>query len=388
MPLLPWFHGKLIGSIVPNGAVEAGGDTPGHSIALSATYADGAVEAGGDALLVTTVSGFQSGAAEVGGDGTYISSVTIGADGAAEVGGDALATTRAMVPDGASEAGGDALAAQVALGSGYADGAAQAGGDAVPIPLITGSANPDGAAEAGGDAVVVTIAASRTADGAATVGGDGVDATQNIFHSVSSAAILIGGSIQATITPAAGGNSAGRGPYIVGAKRHRGQTTQTAILTALRDHLIDQGLFIDSTIWIRTDAENDDTAPVGDQYLVINPSTKSTDQAWAAGAGVEVDIQAENVEMSLYHRLSLDHLQRATLWAASRSSGAYKHARNVQNALHICDLMDRSGTVLVAEPIRTVTIGRPQNVTRKSGWGVIPITVEIVYKTDFDSVLT
>lgn len=382
--VVPWLHGHLIGTVSPDGAIEIGGVPSGFGfgVTLGSGYVDGAVELGGSGPSVKWTLAADGGM-QLRGSGAF---VTFGwsSDGAIEYAGSGANVTINRAVGGGIEIGGVPSGFGFTITLAAPGGASEIGGDGVGVPLRTAGYSPDGAMELRGSGANVAFSKTLAPDGAIQIGGDAVTAVWGA-NFIGSGGAIIGGGTVATVTKYSTGDPTPI-TYTLGTT-HRGPTTQIAILNAIRDHLIDQGLFTTSTCWIGVDPIGTDNAPNGDQFLIISPGSKVVDQPAAAGSGVEVDMQIETIELQVFHRLALDQLNRRTLWASSRAYGAYLYARNVANAVHVCDLMDRSGTTISAEPIRVLQISPPRMANMLSGWGNVTISLEVRYRTNFDSTL-
>ena len=369
---------------------------------ISVTYPDidGAILIGGDGVAYfRRVNATPSGGLELGGDGVHLSALAFGSDGAIVLGGDGLPVRVSLQSgqgqDGAVVIGGDGGARGISIASGGIDGAIKIGGDAVDYyreryALISGGIvlggdgigtilrgvyiDPDGALCIGGDSVgaqwsLASGEGRQTGEGALVIGGDGA----YLFELNSDGALVLGGDGIGLIDIELNGDS-----YTIGTERHRGPTTQIDIMLAMRQRLVDSGVFSLTNVYIARDPTSArETLPSNDKFCAILASDKDIDQGQLMGGGTDADFRTEVFEIRVYTRMQLDRIGQADIWTTHGTKGCYAVARSVASKFQIHDLFNIAGTCIVGQPTRIMRIGAP--VDRKDGLGYVPVYVEVKY---------
>lgn len=369
--------------VEPDGGVSVGGDaTP---IGVINPSGEGGVQTGGDGVslqvLVPLVA--ISGGSATGGDANtlYLSVVIPSGLGGALTGGDAVEYFQSgeITPEGGISVGGDATAVGVINPSG--EGGVRTGGDGVAISVLIPLVGFSGGVSVGGDANALYVGVVFPSGlGGLEVGGDeayssGVAPPNSYEEAATSGGVWVGGYSGAIVGSLSGTD------FVIGSTSFRGPTNQIEIMHALRNRLVNAGVFADNQAYVAIEGQFNETPP-HDQYAVIMPGRKTVQQPAFTGAGLYGDLQTEVFEVRIYHRHFLDQRNKATLWTVDRGHGAYKYARLAAAKMHGHDLADNSGTVLVAEPIRIQTIGEPRAERQGAGYGYIPIFVEVTYTSD------
>lgn len=167
--------------------------------------------------------------------------------------------------------------------------------------------------------------------------------------------------------------------YTIGTERHRGATTQTEIMIAMRDRIVDQDILLEHQVIFADDPSVFESTPPHDQYCIIMVGRKTVDQGQIAGGGTDADFRVEVFELRCYHRDNLDRTGTRDIWTLESARGAYNLARRIASQFQVHDLTNQSGTVIVGEPTRILSIGNPVTLGRKNGFGYVPVSVEVSY---------
>lgn len=407
----PWFkwqqiHTPQVGTgYIDDASIELGGLADEISVVFSPSGADSAFVIGGFPYRFGEEWQIVDPAMLFGGSGSYISGMTFGVAGGIALSGYGQDFTRTFPAVGSIVISGLSATSLVFSPSGADSGIVIAGsGPSIAIgrTLVVG-----GALEIDGTVSGSTL---RTVvfdpDGAIEVGGTIGSTITGTHIVIPTGAVKVGRAVVPTFKKIISKHSGPDGSqqyveYEVGSAVNRGPTNQTEILIALRQLFINEGVFTDSSITVVTEpkTQEPDWTPIGDSHCEIRLSPKITDMRLFDGGGAYSFLRSETVEIRVYHRTTLDHLQRSTLWTSDRIRGVYPKVKEVENLVTDCDLraggvgpttlaQGGSGIILTGEPMRVVSITPPQSIQRLSGWGFVSLLVELKYLTDYDPELT
>ncbi len=374
--MLFFFSGKQNAQIFPDGGAKPGGD--GGSIGVETAASDGGGVAGGDgATFLLDVVIDADGGVVTGGDGVDIRQISFFADGGGVAGGDGATVDDSLVALGGSVAGGDGASITADVISGT--GGSVVGGDAALTSIGVVDSPGTGGSVVGGDASVAgPIGIVHFGDGGVQVGGDGADFLQEI-------------SILGAVLVQVGGD--GAGPFEstiadctfhIGTDRQRGKVRLRDILFALKREIVNFGVFLDHQVYIRLDLAGTNENPPNDNFLEIIPLNELSDQATLTGGGTEADMRTEPLDLRVYNHLETDQKNRHTLWTIDQCRGASRKADELHKAIQLLDIIDASGTGILAQPMR---VQRPTGFQiDRRGFGFVSVMAEIVYTAELELV--
>lgn len=163
-------------------------------------------------------------------------------------------------------------------------------------------------------------------------------------------------------------------------RSNRGPVTQREMLNAVKREAL---LAINERyFYIATDPTKINPNPPAETFVVLTLFGGLQDQQELTGGGRTSDVTVDQLEFRVYSRLSVDQHRRQTDWTLDVQRGSSERARTLRNSLHMIDVMDESGFLMLAQPLRALGLGQPQLGTPAKevpGWGYIPVRFEAVY---------
>lgn len=383
------------GAFAPSGGSEAGGSGTTYSIGaihtVSFVMSGGSEVSGSAPFNISKAEEVPTGGSEAGGSDTTanLAQTLVSAGGGSESGGTVSYTWQpaGYVPNGGSEAGGETISLRRVKH--IPEGGSESGGE-----------RPGGGSEAGGFAAFSSTTPSPTwashtptggseAGGATSLVGPGFVSSGGGSESGGTASIST--IVVVSVTPTGGSEATGfagvavmkvgdgtGGTTTISTPYHRGPTTRRAVMQAVRRTLVATGQFTSDQVFIKRRREELDLSPPAEPYLTLALGRNRVEQPDFTGGGLYADTRIEVIEVRVYHRLEYDQVQRATEWELDASTGAQRWVLLVSNALHGEEAFDDAGTCLSGQPMRIIDIGDLQPAAQ-SGWGFVPIFVEILY---------
>lgn len=154
------------------------------------------------------------------------------------------------------------------------------------------------------------------------------------------------------------------------------------ILSAVKDRLVDEGLFPAEYVFLSL-VEEQGLPPGTDRYAVLVPGAQRPDAGAVAGGGNRTFLLNGELDVILWARLSLDPVHRADSYLTHATLGALGTLRAIVKALQLFDPQDGNGDYLLTEPMRLASTGWRTHPRRpQSGWGSISATWSFQYLAD------
>lgn len=217
----------------------------------------------------------------------------------------------------------------------------------------------------------------RTVDGGVGVGESGAIGIIRAITKVPTGGVGIGGGFIAYGT-LGGGGSGGTDWGFNREKRHRGPFTRWEILTAVKQYL--ETTVLDGyTVYVATDEPDMNGIPPADRFAVVMLGASRDDQGPITGGGLSSAIRTEPVHIRIYSNLSNDQYPRASAWTLRQDRGALERSRKIRKTLHMHDLMDLSGWLMLCQPMRSLSTGEPRAMRANPQWGYFQETFEAMY---------
>jgi hypothetical protein len=155
-------------------------------------------------------------------------------------------------------------------------------------------------------------------------------------------------------------------------RSHTGPVTRRMVYDAIRKALLN-GPLSEYTVYIGDDVDMDQIQPQ-DNFAVIVPGSAENIVREQDGGGVYHGstygtMRTDLCEVRVYKRSSMDRYPKADAWALNKD-GAMTKAREVRSKLHMLDLQDDAGWLLLVEPMRATTTSKadPRRETPKIGY--------------------
>ncbi len=158
------------------------------------------------------------------------------------------------------------------------------------------------------------------------------------------------------------------------------QTTPDAILTEIHQELLDQDVFEEGTLLMRTNADQILLSPPRSTvYGVIVPGGMSVDQSQVAGGGRANTSVEWTVSVWVVQQLMLDQGDADDEFLTHSTLGVMQKIDEVMEALHLYDIPDTlnpTSDLLLNEPMRALDINQGRKDASRYGSFEIPFEVK------------
>lgn len=162
-------------------------------------------------------------------------------------------------------------------------------------------------------------------------------------------------------------------------------TSPEVVHAAIRNRLVDQGIFADEHCFLALEPEQGDPIPGTDIYCTITPEGHLPDDRAFTGGGNTVFLFYSYWQVILWVRSYIDQAGRHDEWLRNQSHGALSTFGNTLAALSLWYPLNDAGTAyLFAEPMRMARAGftprKPR--VRHADWGTLTSTWEVQYQIE------
>lgn len=160
-------------------------------------------------------------------------------------------------------------------------------------------------------------------------------------------------------------------------RTHRGAVTRWELLTAIKADV--ESVLGSTRVYIATEEPDMNNVPPDDTFAVLMLGASKDDQPALAGGGLNSTLRREMLQIRVYSGLSTDQVPRSTAWTLRQDKGAVERARAIRKRLHMRDVMDAAGWLILAEPMRSLNTGDPKQKRSTPQWGYFPEMFECYY---------
>lgn len=161
-------------------------------------------------------------------------------------------------------------------------------------------------------------------------------------------------------------------------KSHRGAFTRREVITAIKAYL-EATVLGGYTVYVATNDDDMNKIPPGDRFAVIMLGASRDEQPNVSGGGLYSATRVEPLNIRVYSSLSADQLPRSSMWTLRQDKGALERARKLRRELHMHDLMDASGWLMLIQPMRSTMTGEPRATRDNPQWAYFQETFEVCY---------
>lgn len=149
----------------------------------------------------------------------------------------------------------------------------------------------------------------------------------------------------------------------------------SGILVAVRDKLINDGLFPASACYISLTPDVN-LYPPTDQFAVVSPGTQTPDPGVVMGGGNITMLFVGEVIVTLWSRLATDEIQRDETYLTDASLGAVAAITCMLTSLQLYMPENQDGSWMLSEPMRLTAMDAPERVQNVQ-WGKTSMLFEM-----------